>query len=95
MKPNVNILELFKHFERVEEKRAKKLSCVYASLHKLARLAYETSPILILMGNTHTHTHTIFELFQEEFTLFLALSISTRHEFDFLYEYVITKAKHE
>ncbi|XP_039687053.1 protein FAR1-RELATED SEQUENCE 5-like [Medicago truncatula] len=38
MKPNVNILEFFNHFEIVvEEKRAKELSCVYESSHKLAR----------------------------------------------------------
>ncbi|RHN75693.1 putative transcription factor FAR family [Medicago truncatula] len=94
MKPNVNILEFFNHFEIVvEEKRAKELSCVYESSHKLARLAYETAPILIQMGKTYTHT--VFELFQDEFKLFLTLSVPIRHESDSLCEYVITKAKHE
>jgi len=51
MKSNVDILQLFKHFESVvEEKRVNELSCVYASSHKLPRLAYVTSPILIQMG---------------------------------------------
>ena len=94
MKPNVNILEFFNHFEIVvEEKRAKELSCVYESSHKLARLAYETAPILIQMGKIYTHI--IFDLFQDEFKLFLTLSIPTRHESDSLCEYVITKEKHE
>jgi len=56
MQPNVDILEFFNHCERVvDEKRAKELSCVYESSHKLARLKYETSPILIQMGKVHTH----------------------------------------
>jgi len=83
MKPNVNILEFFNHFEIVvEEKRAKELNCVYESSHKLARLAYETAPILIQMGKIYTHT--VFELFQDEFKLFLTLSVPTRHESDSL-----------
>jgi len=88
------ILEFFNHFERVvDEKRAKELSCVYESSHKLARLKYETSPILIQMGKVYTYT--VFELFQDEFQLFLALSVPIRHETDSLCQYVITKPKHE
>jgi len=41
MKPNVDIIQFFNHFEIVvDEKRAKDLSCVYESSHKLARLKY-------------------------------------------------------
>jgi len=41
MKPNVDILQFFNHFKIVaDEKRAKDLSCVYESSHKLARLKY-------------------------------------------------------
>lgn len=94
LKPNLGILQFFKHFERiVEEKREKELSCDYESSHKLARLMYETSPILIQMGKVYTHT--VFELFQYEFQLFLTLSVPTRHESDSLCEYVITKENHE
>jgi len=81
MQPNVDILQFFKHFESVvQEKRANELSCVYASSHKLPRLAYETSPILIQMGKVYTHT--VFELFQSEFKSFLALSLPIKHESD-------------
>jgi zinc finger SWIM domain-containing protein 3 len=83
MQPNVDILEFFNHFERVvDEKRAKELSCVYESSHKLARLKYETSPILTQMGKVYTHT--VFELFQDEFKSLLALSVPIRHETDSL-----------
>jgi len=61
LKPNFGILQFFKHFERVVgEKREKELKCDYESSHKLARLVYETSPLLIQMGKTHTHTHTLY-----------------------------------
>ena len=60
LKPNLGILQFFKHFERiVEEKREKELSCDYESSHKLASLMYETSPILMQMGKVYTHTHCI------------------------------------
>ena len=59
LKPNLGILQFFKHFERVVgEKREKELKCDYESSHKLARLVYETSPLLIQMGKIYTHTHT-------------------------------------
>jgi len=94
LKPNLGILQFFKHFERVVgEKREKELKCDYESSHKLARLVYETSPLLIQMGKIYTHT--IFELFQNEFKLFLALSVPIRHETDSLCEYVITNENHE
>jgi zinc finger SWIM domain-containing protein 3 len=94
MKPNLDITQFFKHFERVvEEKRAKELSCEYDSSYKLARLIYESSPILIQMGKIYTHA--VFELFQNEFKLFLALSISERNESHSLCEYVITMVNHE
>ena len=61
MQPNLEIMQFFKHFERVvEEKRENELSCVYESSHKLARLVYEKSPILIQMGKAYTHTHTLY-----------------------------------
>ncbi|CAJ2664423.1 unnamed protein product [Trifolium pratense] len=94
MKPNLDITQFFKHFEQVvEEKRGKELTCEYESSHKLARLIYESSPILIQMGKIYTHS--VFELFQNEFKLFLALSISERNESHSLCEYVITMVNHE
>jgi len=39
--------------------------------------------------------HTVFELFQSGFKLFLTLSISYKHESDPLYEYVVTNENHE
>ncbi|GAU38767.1 hypothetical protein TSUD_64980 [Trifolium subterraneum] len=94
MKPNVDIVQFFKHFEQViEEKRAKELHHEYESSHKLPRLIYELSPILVQMGKVYTHT--VFELFQNEFKLFLALSLSERNESHSLCEYVITMGNHE
>ncbi|XP_004490690.1 protein FAR1-RELATED SEQUENCE 5-like [Cicer arietinum] len=94
MKPNVDIIQFFKHFERVvEEKRSNELSYEYESSHKLARLRYELSPILIQMR--YVYTHVVFELFQNEFKLFLALSILERNESHSLCEYVITMVNHE
>jgi len=56
-KPNVDILQFFKHFKKVvDEKTAKELSCVFESSHNLARLPYETSPILIQIRKLYTYT---------------------------------------
>ncbi|XP_058752672.1 protein FAR1-RELATED SEQUENCE 5-like [Vicia villosa] len=94
MKPNVDIMQFFKHVERVvEEKRGNELSCDYESSHKLARLKYEMSPIILQMAKVHTHT--VFEFFQNEFKLLLTLSISKRNESPSLSEYVITMVNHE
>jgi len=89
MQLNLEIMQFFKHFERVvEEKRDKELRCVYESSHKLARLTYEKSPILIQMGKVYTHP--VIELFQNEFKSFLALSMPRKKESESLCEYVIT-----
>ncbi|XP_073224905.1 protein FAR1-RELATED SEQUENCE 5-like [Cicer arietinum] len=94
MKPNMDIIQFFKHFERVvEEKRSNKLSYEYESSHKLARLRYELSPILIQMGKVYTHV--VCELFQNEFKLFLALSILERNESHSLCDYIITMVNNE
>nr|XP_027191115.1 protein FAR-RED IMPAIRED RESPONSE 1-like [Cicer arietinum] len=50
-------------------------------------------PKLIQMGKVYTHV--VFELFQNEFKLFLALSILERNESHSLCEYVITMVNHE
>ena len=94
MKPDVDIIQFFRHFERVvEEKRYNELVCEYNSRHKLAMLRYELSPILIQMGKIYTHT--VFDLFQQEFALFLASCILERNESPPLFEYVITRVNHE
>ncbi|XP_058774984.1 protein FAR1-RELATED SEQUENCE 12-like [Vicia villosa] len=91
---NLDIIQFFKHFEQVvEEKRGNELTCEYESKHKLARLRYETSPILIQMGKIYTHA--VFDLFQNEFKLFLAMSILERSESHSLCKYSITMDNHE
>lgn len=56
MKPNVDIMQFFKHFEWVvDEKRGSELGCDYESLHKFARLKYEMYTI-ILRWEKYTHT---------------------------------------
>nr|KYP48164.1 Protein FAR1-RELATED SEQUENCE 5 [Cajanus cajan] len=94
MNPNVDIIQFFKHFERVvEEKRYNELTYEYESLHKLAMLRYELSPILIQMAKVYTHI--VFDLFQNEFKLFLASCILERNETHSLCQYVITRVNHE
>lgn len=94
MKLNVDIIQFFKHFKKVvEDKRGNELSYEYESSHKLARLIYELLPMIIQMGKLYTYN--VFELFQNEFKLFLALSISERNESHCSYEYVIIKDNNE
>ncbi|XP_027368138.1 protein FAR-RED IMPAIRED RESPONSE 1-like [Abrus precatorius] len=94
MKPGVDIKQFFAHFERVvEDKRYNELKCEYDSCHKLAMLRYEMSPILIQMAKVYTHT--VYNLFQQEFAQFLACCISLRIKTPHLIEYVITKVNQQ
>nr|KYP41139.1 Protein FAR-RED IMPAIRED RESPONSE 1 [Cajanus cajan] len=91
---NVDIIIFFKHFEQiVEEMRYNKLTCQYESLHKLTMLRYKLSPILIQMEKVYNHI--VFDLFQNEFKLFLASCILERNEFHSLCQYIITRVNHE
>lgn len=50
IKLNMDNLHFFKCFEQIiEEKREYKLSCVYAFSHKLSKLKYNMSPLILHM----------------------------------------------
>ncbi|KAI4297659.1 hypothetical protein L6164_037541 [Bauhinia variegata] len=94
MGPNVNVIQFFNHFERViEEKQYNELIYEYESRHKLARLRYEHSPILLQL--TQVYTTTVFNIFQNEFALFLAACIRERIVSQLLFEYVVTLISEE
>ena len=88
MKPGINIIQFFKHFERVDaEKRYNESRCEYESRHKLPRIRYGHSPILRQLAEVYTHI--VFDLFHHEFDLFLATNIRQRNESQYPFEYVI------
>lgn len=94
MTPTINVSQFFKHFERVvEDKRYNELVCEFESRHKLAKLRYEHSPILIQLADVYTPT--IFNLFSDEFSLFLAASIRERNVSQVPFSYVVIMAKKE
>ena len=89
MKPDVDIIQFFKHFERiVEEKRYNELKCEYEHRHKLPRLMCSHSPMLKQVAQVYTLP--IFDLFQKEFDLFLGACIKYRNEAQSLFEFVVT-----
>ncbi|XP_045827059.1 protein FAR-RED IMPAIRED RESPONSE 1-like [Trifolium pratense] len=94
MKPNINIIQFFNHFESVvEEKRYNELVSEYESRHKLPKLRYNYSSILMQLAQIYTPT--VFEVFHEEFSLFFATCIRERNVSQFPFEYVITSINDE
>jgi zinc finger SWIM domain-containing protein 3 len=94
MKPNINIIQFFNHFESVvEEKRYNELVSEYESRHKLPKLRYNYSSILMQLAQIYTPT--VFEMFHDEFSLFFATCIRERNVSQFPFEYVITSVNDE
>ncbi|KAL8488238.1 hypothetical protein ACS0TY_024501 [Phlomoides rotata] len=88
MKPDLDITQFFKHFERVlEDKRYNELKCEFDARQKIPRLKLESSPMLRQLSKIYTLT--IFDLFQKEFALFAAAYIKQRNETHSLFEYVV------
>ncbi|XP_073119691.1 protein FAR1-RELATED SEQUENCE 5-like [Henckelia pumila] len=88
MTPDLDIMQFFKHFERVlEDKRYNELRCEFEARQKLPRLKLESSPMLRQLSEIYTPT--VFHLFQMEFVLFAAAYIKYRNETQPLFEYVV------
>ncbi|GAU35628.1 hypothetical protein TSUD_30460 [Trifolium subterraneum] len=89
MSSGVSVIQFFQQFEKVvAEKQYNELVCEYESRHKLPTLRYQHSPILMQLAQVYTHK--IFDLFNDEFSLFLAASIQERDVSQIPYKYVIT-----
>lgn len=72
MRLDVNVIQFFKHCKRlVEEKCYNELICEYKSQHK-PKLRYDRLPILMQL--TQVYAPTIFNLFHDDFALFLTAS---------------------
>ncbi|XP_073027865.1 protein FAR1-RELATED SEQUENCE 5-like isoform X2 [Primulina eburnea] len=94
MKPDLDIMQFFKHFEQVlEEKRYNELRCEFETRQKLPRLKLESSPMLRQLSEIYTLT--IFHLFQVEFVLFAAAYIKYKNETQPLFEYVVGRIDKE
>ncbi|KAF7824447.1 protein FAR1-RELATED SEQUENCE 5-like [Senna tora] len=88
LKPNIDIIEFLKNFERVvEDKRHNELKCEFESRQKLPKLKCEFSPMLKQVAEIYTPT--IFDLFQDQFDMFQACSIKHKNEVESCFEYVI------
>ncbi|KAF7811845.1 protein FAR1-RELATED SEQUENCE 5-like [Senna tora] len=88
LKPNIDIIQFFKHFERVvEDKRYNELKCEFELRQKLPRLKCAFSPMLKQV--VEVYTPTIFDIFQEQFDMFHACSIKHKNEIQPCFEYVI------
>ncbi|XP_050255522.1 protein FAR-RED ELONGATED HYPOCOTYL 3-like [Quercus robur] len=75
---DLNIVEFFTHFERVEnQKRDKELEAEYNSRHKFPRLRLKGSPMLNQVITVYTPT--LFDLFQTKVEEVMTLSILERN----------------
>ncbi|XP_075504354.1 protein FAR1-RELATED SEQUENCE 5-like [Primulina tabacum] len=94
MKPDLDIMQFFKHFEGVlEEKWYNELRCEFETSQKLSRLKLESSPMLRQLSEIYTLT--IFHLFQVEFVLFAASYIKYKNETQPLFEYIVGRIDKE
>jgi zinc finger SWIM domain-containing protein 3 len=76
MNANLDIIKFFNRFEDVvEQKRYNELKCEYESCFKVPRLKNQYSHILQQMSKLYTPA--VFELFQQEYELFEACSLTS------------------
>lgn len=89
MSPSLNINQFFKHFERVvDEKWYNELRCEFEARHKVLRMKSHYSPMLRQVAKLYTHT--MFDLFQEEFDIHLAACVKSKSEKNLVSEYIIS-----
>ncbi|KAF7811452.1 protein FAR1-RELATED SEQUENCE 5-like [Senna tora] len=94
LKPDVDILQFFKHFELVvEDKRYNELKCEFEAREKVPRLRYPSSPMIQQLAKVYTPT--IFEMFQDQIDLFFTCCVKQRRESESLIEYVINMLNHK
>ena len=88
LKPDLDIIQFFKHFERVIcDKRYNELQCEFQSRQKLPRVRWENSPLL--QQAAQIYTPLIFDIFQKEYDLYHAACIRHRNEGETMYGYVV------
>ncbi|KAF7824330.1 protein FAR1-RELATED SEQUENCE 5-like [Senna tora] len=94
LNPDVDIIQFFKHFERVvEDKRYNEWKCEFEAREKLPRLRCPSSPMLQQLAEVYTPI--ILDMFQDQFDLFSACCIKQRRQSESLIEYVIDMYKHK
>ncbi|XP_043714415.1 protein FAR1-RELATED SEQUENCE 5-like [Telopea speciosissima] len=94
LKFSLDIVQFFKHFERVvNDKRDKELKVEFDARNKLPRNLFSKSPIMKQAGEVYTPW--IFEEFQEEYKWISACYIKFRNESNALYEYVVAVVEQE
>lgn len=85
---SLDIVQFFKHFERViDSKRYKELQAEYNARKKLPRLKMVHSPLLKHAG--HLYTPSAFDLFQNEFDWSSAAYIVSHNEIDQMTKYLV------
>ncbi|XLT60258.1 hypothetical protein HN873_052862 [Arachis hypogaea] len=88
MKLNLNIIQFFKHFERVvNDKRYNELQGEFQSRQKLPKLKMVSSSLLQQVSQVYTLS--LFDLFQEEYDKYSAACIREINERGFVYEYLV------
>ena len=88
LKPDLDIIQFFKHFDRVvNDKRYNELQCEFESRQKLPRLKMEHSPLL--QQAAQTYTLPMFDLFQKEYDKYSAAYIKNGKEGEITHEYLI------
>ena len=88
-RPNLNINQFFKQFERiVEDKRYNELKHDFEMRQKLPRMIVQSSPLFQQLSQVYTPL--IFDFFQREWDLITASSILERKETEARFDYVIT-----
>ncbi|XP_043718131.1 protein FAR1-RELATED SEQUENCE 5-like [Telopea speciosissima] len=85
-KSTLDIVQFFKHFERVvNEKRANELKAEFEARNNLPRNSFPHTPIMIKAGKVYTPL--IFDLFHEEYTWVGSCYIKWRNESNSLRKY--------
>ncbi|XP_062162142.1 protein FAR-RED IMPAIRED RESPONSE 1-like [Alnus glutinosa] len=88
LKSDLNMVEVFQHFERVvEQKRHKKLEAEFNAQEKLSTLGLKNSPLLKQVAQTYTSV--IFKKFHDEYDYASAAIIKHRNDSQLVHEYIV------
>jgi zinc finger SWIM domain-containing protein 3 len=94
LKPDLDVVRFFEHFERVvEQKRHKELKTEFNARQKLPTLSLKNSPVL--KQAAQTYTPVIFKIFQDEYDYASAAVIKYRNESQLMHEYIVALLNEE
>ncbi|XP_061340233.1 protein FAR-RED IMPAIRED RESPONSE 1-like [Gastrolobium bilobum] len=94
MKPDLDIIQFFKHFERVvSDKRYNELQCEFESRRKVPRLKMENSPLLQQVAQIYTLP--LSDIFQKEYDKYAACYIKKENEGELIHDYLVGLCKED